>query len=854
MRITQESSIFIYLFLLLSFQLPTRKLISVVFTAINMVSLCFISLALMRLRRQPRESIEPATWHIMFGTAGFQVGLLYSSLSGMSSKTYFAFNVTCSTTSMFSACSLQGAALIYFLTLVCFAWLTYAASSSRLGNLNGLSAWVSHIPALLVAIIGLVTGSVGPNAHYPWCFAEGNLRFGLLAIVLASVACGAGFLLRMFRDESNLMDKPCHIPVAYRLLWIPVCAILACVFSLFDETDDHFADYVACAFERFVDNPVNTSLDAAALQCADRFPSAVVWVGLVAAASWGCVVSLCLGMLPADPEVVKFVGDSRATTAVVLWGNSVDPQTKTISGAPPQTFDFIVLGGGSAAYGAVKEFTTLLSARSSPQVAMISSDGYLPFSPSDMVHALATKQPVTQAQWQPVEWWNAQPVVRAILNTTITRVDVKQRLLSGFSASPNGVDVVPVSFIASKALIIATGATANLGPPITLSQAPLSSLLPRWSRRKPPHVASQPMPRFDPGAAIQRNSMGMPPAPSSPVLAPTPSRAVRASFAAGQDPVGLVRLRTLATGIELSTALNKEDKAIVVGGGLLGLDCAYICRSRGVDVTLVCPASHLLAGRFDPNLSTMYQLLFESKGVEILTGTSCETVLTQCGNVTGIKLAGGQVLHSRMVILACGIKPNIDLFKDQLQLERSTNSPGILVDQFLMTSADGVYAIGDACTLRFTQNDSAATRHLLNALNSGKSAAQNAYRQAIQPQAREVLKVRESYVPHPNFELNHFGLRCFVTGDRLGPDVLLVTDQSEKDICSGSALVHGVGVLVLWLWENRVVGGFVCGATPEEMNVLERASKDQWLIKNVAVLRQARSISEALIHLRESHF
>eukprot|EP00300_Choanocystis_sp_HF-7_P042515 c9262_g1_i1.p1 GENE.c9262_g1_i1~~c9262_g1_i1.p1 ORF type:complete len:229 (+),score=36.96 c9262_g1_i1:150-836(+) len=226
-----------------------------------------------------------------------------------------------------------------------------------------------------------------------------------------------------------------------------------------------------------------------------------------------------------------------------------------------------------------------------------------------------------------------------------------------------------------------------------------------------------------------------------------------------------------------------------------------------------------------------------------------------------------------MVTVACGVIPNVDLFRDQLQLEKQAKSPGILVDSFLLTSVPGVYAIGDVCAMRYTQHNPGAIRHLSNATTSGRHVARElmiALRAAdgpvpkrrgsklLNPILGSVNEFQDAvmhalrpgtganpYMPHPTFELNHFGIQGYVTGDKMGP----LTDF----FLLGTGISKAESVIALWLWESRLVGAFVSNPSNEDKLLLDQATNEQWYIESVPVLRVKTTVKEVLEHIKKAH-
>ncbi|HWH30757.1 MAG TPA: nitrite reductase large subunit NirB [Mycobacteriales bacterium] len=136
--------------------------------------------------------------------------------------------------------------------------------------------------------------------------------------------------------------------------------------------------------------------------------------------------------------------------------------------------------------------------------------------------------------------------------------------------------------------------------------------------------------------------------------------------------------------------------AVVVGGGLLGLEAAGALTSLGLRVTVVEVADRLLAQQVDVGGGAVLRRLVETGGIRVVTGSGVAQVRREDGALTGVVLADGTELAARVVVVSAGIRPRDDLGRTAglTMGERG----GILVDDACRTSAPRVWAIGEcAC-------------------------------------------------------------------------------------------------------------------------------------------------------------
>ncbi len=136
---------------------------------------------------------------------------------------------------------------------------------------------------------------------------------------------------------------------------------------------------------------------------------------------------------------------------------------------------------------------------------------------------------------------------------------------------------------------------------------------------------------------------------------------------------------------------QKEPKAVVIGGGLIGLQCAEGLKHLGVDVTVVELADYVLVKALDQITAQRVQKWLEENGLKIITGSTVESVHRVKGAVTGVKLKNGEKLKCNTVVLSIGVRPNTGLTEGSgIRINR-----GIMVDKAMQTNVEGIFAAGD---------------------------------------------------------------------------------------------------------------------------------------------------------------
>lgn len=132
-------------------------------------------------------------------------------------------------------------------------------------------------------------------------------------------------------------------------------------------------------------------------------------------------------------------------------------------------------------------------------------------------------------------------------------------------------------------------------------------------------------------------------------------------------------------------------KAVIVGGGFIGVEVAEVLDLMGLDVMIVERGDHILNVALDDRASSIVQRAFEREGVTIRCAMAVESVHHERGRVTGVSLADGTSQPCDMLIVAIGVRANTALVADT---DIKTNR-GICVDEHLQTSVPGIYAAGD---------------------------------------------------------------------------------------------------------------------------------------------------------------
>ena len=154
---------------------------------------------------------------------------------------------------------------------------------------------------------------------------------------------------------------------------------------------------------------------------------------------------------------------------------------------------------------------------------------------------------------------------------------------------------------------------------------------------------------------------------------------------------GTCAFRDIADVEQMLAAAGTHKRACVIGGGLLGLEAAWGLKRRGMSVALVHLMPTLMERQLDVAAGTLLQRDLDKRGIAFFTNGQTEEI-TGTERATGVKLADGREIEADLVVVAIGIRPNIDLGRAMgLEVNR-----GIVVDDGMRSSEDpNVFAVGE---------------------------------------------------------------------------------------------------------------------------------------------------------------
>lgn len=158
----------------------------------------------------------------------------------------------------------------------------------------------------------------------------------------------------------------------------------------------------------------------------------------------------------------------------------------------------------------------------------------------------------------------------------------------------------------------------------------------------------------------------------------------------GVDKKGVYTLKDLKDAIRIKDAITKSNNAVIIGGGLLGLEAAWEMKKMGLQVTVVEFFNRLLPRQTDDAGAELFLKLAQKSGVDIILGDSVIDIQGE-KTVEKVLTKNGREIDADIVLLSTGIKPNIELAKNAgIEVNR-----GVIVNDKMETNIKDIYAAGD---------------------------------------------------------------------------------------------------------------------------------------------------------------
>jgi len=160
----------------------------------------------------------------------------------------------------------------------------------------------------------------------------------------------------------------------------------------------------------------------------------------------------------------------------------------------------------------------------------------------------------------------------------------------------------------------------------------------------------------------------------------------------GSDLDGVFSVRSLKDNQTIHDHLSGTTDAVVIGGGVLGLEAAWDIKKTVDNVTVLERTDGLMSRQLDDNSCKALKNAADEIGISVTYCAETDSIVGENGRVTGVKLKSGEVIKAQLVIISTGIRQNTDLLKN---IEGADVEKSIIVNDKMETGIPNIYAIGD---------------------------------------------------------------------------------------------------------------------------------------------------------------
>ena len=274
----------------------------------------------------------------------------------------------------------------------------------------------------------------------------------------------------------------------------------------------------------------------------------------------------------------------------------------------------------------------------------------------------------------------------------------------------------------------------------------------------------------------------------------------------GGDLDGVHLLRTIEDSKAIQGTFDSGGRLVVIGGGWIGCEVAASAKQKGMDVTLIETLELPLLRVLGPELGAFYRDVHQDQGVDMLLGSGVEAI-EGSGRAERVKLSDGNTIDCAAVVVGIGVAPRTELVEGIARVDN-----GVIVDERLQSSVDGIFAAGDIANAAhpiFTQH--VRVEHWANALEQGPAAA------------RSMLGREVSYDKVPYFFSDQYDVGMEYAGlhDPGSDELVLRGDMSGREF------------VAFWVRGERLMAGM-------NVNVWDVSDPIQELVRSGAPVDRAR--------------
>lgn len=259
----------------------------------------------------------------------------------------------------------------------------------------------------------------------------------------------------------------------------------------------------------------------------------------------------------------------------------------------------------------------------------------------------------------------------------------------------------------------------------------------------------------------------------------------------------LFYLRSLNDSQNIRSAVANAKRAVVIGGGFIGMEVAAVFAQKGHEVTMVLNDDRVFKRLFSPEMSNFFESYYKARGVQLIKSMSVAEFRGEEA-VNSAVLKSGQNIPCDLVVAGIGVLPAVEVVKSSgLHI-----NDGILVNEYLETSQSNIWAAGDVANYKdVIFNKRRRVEHWDNAVSQGQYCA------------RALMGERTPFRHVPYFFSDVFDLSYEYWGDSADADQVL----ERGDLSSSSFSVW-------WLRQERVIAAFIMNRPDRE-----RAVAPKWI-------------------------
>ena len=287
----------------------------------------------------------------------------------------------------------------------------------------------------------------------------------------------------------------------------------------------------------------------------------------------------------------------------------------------------------------------------------------------------------------------------------------------------------------------------------------------------------------------------------------------------GAELQGVHYLRNIADVLDIKNRAKEHARAVIIGGGYIGLETAAVLNQVGLKVVVLEMAPRILQRVTAPELSEFYSRVHQESGVEIHVGVTVSAIAGE-GQVQRVNCADGREFDADLVVIGVGILPNVEL----AETAGIAVDNGILVDEFCRTNDDNIVAAGD-CTnhLNKTYNRRIRLESVPNAIEQGKSAAAS------------ICGEQKAFKGLPWFWSDQYDMKLQIAGLSTGYDQIVIRGDRQT----------GRSFAVFYLQNGQLIAAD-CVNRPQEFMLSKRIIAENLPVDPAKLADESITVKELL--------